>query len=137
MKTQMNKNDEKIKIKSVLKNHKGSVIVEASIYFPLVIAAVISVLYMAIGLYQSVILQTSIHMALREAVGERSGTVIRTDEFMDFNLVDQGVGLRKTISISEEKTDTIDTLFRNELTKNVCGRSFVIDEVGMLRILSF
>lgn len=120
---------------TIIKNRKGSVIVEAAIYFPLVIAAVISVLYITIGLYQSVALQTSIHLALRQAVGEASGTVIRAERVTVFEQEEQRIGLRKTFSITEEKTYAIDTIFRKELTKQETGRSYVIDEVGMLRII--
>jgi hypothetical protein len=118
-----------------MKSKKGYVIVEAAIYFPIVIAAVISVLYIVIGMYQSVILQTSIHLAVRQAVGEASGTVIRSEEAPAFDQKEQKIGLRKSISIGEEKTYTINTIFRNELTRQESGRAYVIDEVGMLRIV--
>ena len=111
--------------------------VEAAFIFPIVIAAVIVVLYIVIGLYQSLDLQTSIHLALRKDSGENSETVYRAEDTIEFKSAEEMLGLRKALSMKEERKYKINMIFNDEITKKETGRFYVIDEAEMLRIISF
>ena len=59
-------------------NKQGTTMVEAAIIFPLVIAAVFTVIYIMINLYSHTTLQSSLHIELRGAEGLETGLTSRT-----------------------------------------------------------
>ncbi len=78
-----------------VKSKKGSTMVEASMIFPIVIAAVMAVLYIVIALYSSLSLQTSLHLALRKECGNCPTRYI--DQKKSKNLI------MKKVSLIQEK----------------------------------
>ncbi|HVI42564.1 MAG TPA: hypothetical protein VM577_18070 [Anaerovoracaceae bacterium] len=110
--------------------------VEASMIFPLVIAGVMAVLYIVISLYLSLSLQTSLHLALRKDSGELSQTVYRLEEVKNFQSEIDRVGIRSVVIMEEEREYKINTLFKGSVTRKEEGRSYVIDEAELIRVLS-
>lgn len=105
--------------------------------FPLVTAAVIAVLYIVIGLYQSVALQTSVHMALRRESGESSETVYRAESGREYDSEKDRIGLRSVIRMQEDREYKLNKPFQYEVRKQETGRSYIIDEAELIRIISF
>ena len=105
--------------------------------FPLVIAAVMAVLYIVIGLYLSLSLQTSLHLTLRKECGESSKTVIRLDdEYKQYSSEKDRINLRPALVVEEEKEYRIKGLFSSKITRKEYGRSYIIDEAEIVRIRS-
>ncbi len=111
--------------------------VEAALIFPLVIAAVIAVVYIVLSLYLSLSLQSSLHLALRKESGELSKTVYLLQEIKEFQSKKESVGIRPVLCMEWEREYRIHTLFQARSTRKEEGRSYVIDEAEMIRILSF
>lgn len=111
--------------------------VEAAVIFPLVIAGVMAVLYIVINLYLSVSLQSSLHLALRKESGELSRTVYRQEVSENFQSEKDLIGAWPVIRMEKEREYRIDTLFRYRITRKEEGRSYIIDEAELLRILFF
>lgn len=88
--------------------------------FPLVIAAVAAVLYIVIGMYQSLELQSSIHIALRKECGELSQTVYRAEETISYPVKKEWRGIRPIVRTEQERE----------------GRAYLIDEPELIRVLS-
>ena len=101
--------------------------------FPLVIAAVMAVLHIVIGLYLSLSLQTSLHLALRKECGENSLTVIRLEEYKQYPSEKDRINLRSVLVVEEEKEYRIKGLFSNKITRKEYGRSYIIDEAEIVR----
>lgn len=112
---------------------KGSTIVEASMIFPLVIAGVIAVLYIIIGVFCSLSLQCSIHMALKNETGQITETIIRNQETHEYEMEQALVGIHPIISIEEYKEYEISKLFTNKIERIEKGRSYIIDEAELIR----
>lgn len=110
--------------------------VEASMIFPLVIAAVMAVIYIVIGLYSSLSLQTSLHLALRRECGESSKTVYRLDDIKEFQSDKDSVDLRTVLVMDEEREYQIKGIFANKITRKETGRSYVIDDTEIVRLRS-
>lgn len=105
--------------------------------FPLVIAAVIAVIYIVLSLYSSLFLQSSLHLALRKECGELSQTVYRLQEMKEFQSKKDSVGIRPVLRMEWEKEYRINTLFQARSSRKEEGRVYVIDEAEMTRILYF
>jgi hypothetical protein len=120
-----------------IRSKKGTTIVEAAMIFPLVIAAVVAVLYIVINLYQSLSLQSSLHLALRKECGERSQTVYRMDQIKEYPSMTERIGIRQIVKMEEEREYRIKTLFKDQIVRTEKGRSYLIDEPDLIRILSF
>lgn len=127
-------------------NKKGATMVEAALIFPLVIAGVMAVLYIVIGLYSSLSLQTSLHMALRKECGELSKTVYRLEAAEEAESAgaakafqgEKGLaGIRPVVRMEKEREYKINTLFRERVIRKEAGRSYIINEAELARILSF
>lgn len=120
----------------ILKSKKGTMMVEAALIFPLVIAAVAAVIYMVIGLYSSLSFQAGIHMGMRGEAGELSATVTRSRPVGEFESEKGLEGIRPVVRIEEEREYRIKSLFRQRISRTEGGRSYVIDEAELIRILS-
>lgn len=105
--------------------------------FPLVIVAVMAVLYIVTGMYHSLALQTSIHMALRKECGERSETVYRTVNGREYEAEKDHIGLHSVIRMKSGRSYRLNDPFQAEVTKQENGRSYIIDEAELIRIFSF
>lgn len=116
-----------------IKSKKGSTIVEASMIFPLVIAGVMAVLYIVIGMYSSLSLQSSVHLALRNESGRLSETVYRDEEGTSFKLEKSRLGLRAIVAAEEIRSYQTSQLFTKKITRLESGRSYVIDEAELVR----
>ncbi len=120
-----------------VKSKKGATMVEAAMIFPLVIAAVAAVLCIVTGLYQSLSLQSSLHMALRNECGLASQTVYRQERMQDFRPEKDREGLRPVIRMEKEREYRINIIFKGHVTRTEKGRAYVIDEAELIRVLSF
>ena len=89
-------------------NKTGSAMVEAAIIFPLVILAVMTMVYLIINLYLEVTLNVRLHMELTEEAGKLSDTVIYSDINNNGNLYSgnklDNLSDRKTVYIERENT---------------------------------
>jgi hypothetical protein len=105
---------------------------------PLVIAAVMAVIYIVISLYLSLSLQTSLHLALRKESGELAKTVYRTTgTIREFRSSEELVKGRLAILMEEEREYQVKSLFANRVVRKEMGRSYVLDEAELDRMLSF
>jgi hypothetical protein len=120
-----------------IRSKKGTTMVEAAMIFPLVIAGVIAVLYIVIGMYQSLSLQSSLHLALRKECGERTQTVYRMEEMQDFKAETGRNGIRPVVKMKAEREYQIHIILQNRITRKEEGRSYLINETELIRILSF
>ncbi|MBR0596367.1 TadE family protein [Sinanaerobacter chloroacetimidivorans] len=116
-----------------LKTKKGAALVEASMIFPLVIAGVMAVLYIVIGLYSALSLQSNLHIALRQEAGKRSETVCRENEVNVYDMEESKIGLRTIISMEEKRNYRTSSLFNNKVSRTEKGQSYVIDEADLVR----
>ncbi|MEL7654601.1 MAG: hypothetical protein AAGU75_01690 [Bacillota bacterium] len=119
-----------------MNSKKGTTLVEASLIFPLVIAAVIAVLYIIIGLYLSLSIQTSLHLSLRKECGEISQTVLRLEDYKDYPFEKDRINFRSALVIEEEKEYQIKGIFSNRIKRKEFGRSYIIDEAEIVRLRS-
>jgi hypothetical protein len=119
------------------RSRKGAAMVEAAIIFPLVIAAVAAVIYIVTGLYESLSLQSSLHLALRKECGALSETVYRQETTENFQPERIRIGLRNAVRMEEEREYQINILFKDRITRKEQGRSYLINEPELIRILSF
>jgi hypothetical protein len=120
-----------------IRSKKGTTMVEAAMIFPLVVAGVVAVIYIVVGMYLSLSLQSSLHLALRNECGELSKTVYRLDEIKDFKGETDRKGIRPVVRMEEEREYRINILFKERITRKEEGRSYLIDEPELLRILLF
>jgi len=67
-------------------NKKGSVMVEATLIFPIVVCVVVILLYMAVVLFQSICIETSMSRAMRACAGELTGTVFYRNFYINDKL---------------------------------------------------
>lgn len=104
--------------------------------FPLVIAGVMAVLYIVIGMYLSLSLQTSLHLALRKESGEFSQTVYRLYEIKEFPFEMSKSGLRPILMMEEEREYRGNKLFNQNIYRKEKGRAYLIDEAEIIRIFS-
>lgn len=111
--------------------------VEAVMIFPLVIAGVMAVIYIVVGLYSSLSLQCSLHLALRKECGTLSQTVTRIEEIREFQSKKDWSGIRPVLEMEEEQEYRINTLFHMRVTRREEGRAYIIDEAEMIRLLDF
>lgn len=105
--------------------------------FPIVIACVMAVIYIVINLYLSASLQASVHTALRKESGRISETVDPLATTKAYPYEEEMIGLRPSISMEQEKEYRINTIFRDRLIRIETGRTYVIDEAELVRILTF
>ncbi|MDD3168878.1 MAG: hypothetical protein PHC91_05360 [Eubacteriales bacterium] len=121
----------------IRRTRKGTTMVEAAMIFPLVIAGVMAVIYIVIGLYSSLSLQCSLHLALRKECGVLSQTVIRNEEVREFQSKKEWSGIRPVLKMAEEREYRINTLFQVCVSRREEGRSYIINEAEMVRLLQF
>ena len=120
-----------------IRSRKGTTMVEAAMIFPLVIAAVIAVIYIVLSLYSSLSLQASLHLALRKEGGELSQTTYRLQEMKEFQSKKDSVGIRPVLRTEWEREYRINTLFQARSTRKAEGRVYLVDEAERIRILYF
>ena len=117
------------------KSRKGTAMVEASIVFPLVICAVVALIYITVNLYLSLSFQTSLHMALRNECGEQTETVCRpAAEPKDYTYHDERYGLRLAILGEDAHEYRMEGLFKKRTYRTETGRAYLLDEAELLRI---
>lgn len=104
--------------------------------FPLVIAVTAAILSITAGMYQSVFLQSSIHMALRQECGEISETVCRETRMDRFETSREYALLHPYLKIEEWRTYRLDFLFHDSVKKQEAGRYYLIDEAELVRIFT-
>lgn len=119
-----------------MNNKKGTTMVEASMIFPLVIAAVMAVLYIVIGLYLSLSLQSSLHLSLRKECGESTQTVMRLEECKQYPSTEDRVGFRPVLIVEEEKEYRTKGIFSNRIIRTEYGRLYIVDEAEIVRLRS-
>ncbi len=117
------------------KSRKGTAMVEASIVFPLVICAVVALIYITVNLYLSLSFQTSLHMALRNDCGEQAETVYRpAAELKDYTCHKSRFGLRFAILAENTHESRMEGLFHHRVYRTETGRAYLLDEAELLRI---
>lgn len=116
-----------------LKSRKGSAMVEATMIFSLTIVAVMAVLYIIMGLFVSLQVQTDLHLDIRNQAGILSKTVEREETIIDTE-VDRGyVDLRPIIKGEKRKTHGKNSLILKDIEKTEKGRAYVIRETELVR----
>jgi len=105
--------------------------------FPLVIAAVIAVIYIVTGLYLSLSLQTSLQLSIRNDACERSKTVYRTGEYKRFKPDQMKFGLSTVLYAEAAKEYKTSKLFTKNIRRTEKGRVYVIDEAELVRRVRF
>ena len=108
--------------------------VEAAIIFPLVIAAVITVIYISVGLYTSLALQTSMHLSMRQEAGELSDTVERNFAVKEYEYEKRKIYLRTAVLMEENQRIGMGGLFRTNVKRQEKGRAYIIDEAELVRL---
>lgn len=103
--------------------------------FPLVAACIAAVLYIVIGMYQSLSLQASLHISVRDECGKLSQTVYRMDKIEYYPFEKGLIGIRQAVLMEKEKEYQINILFKDKVVRKETGRSFLIDEAELIRIL--
>ena len=111
--------------------------VEASMVFPIVIAAVIAVIYMVICLYSSLSDQVLMQLAIREEAGIKSETVVRTGYFMEITPDDGRLGMSRILSVKEKNHYQMKGLFSKTVSRTDDCRVYVIDEAELVRQVYF
>lgn len=106
---------------------------EASLIFPLVTAAVIALLYIIIGLFLSLQLQTSLHLDLRNEAGRDSETVHRAERVIHTDFEKGFMALRLVLQGERTRGYKRNVLLLNMVEKTEKGRVYVIDEAELLR----
>lgn len=104
--------------------------------FPLVITSVAALIYIVINLYLALMLQTSIHLSLRNECGESSQTVYRQEVTNDYQWKKEWIGLRPAIKMEEVREYRIESLFKSRLKRIEEGSAYVVDEDELIRIRS-
>lgn len=102
---------------------------EAAVVFPVVIAVVMTVVYILINLYLDASIAARDHLALRRETGIRTETVIRDSEYRGISPEDR-FGRRpftEDVDFVERKT------FPDDLLENDGGRVYIIDERSHIR----
>lgn len=107
--------------------------VEASMIFPLVIAGVIAVIYIIMGLYNSMALQTALHLSLRDQCGQLSDTIYREESFKPYEVSQDFYQLRPILAIEETQEHKTSKIFTQRIQRTEKGRSYVIDEAEFVR----
>lgn len=116
--------------------------VEAALIFPLVIGAVVAVIYITVGLYSALSLQTSIHLSLRKETGDLSDTIERkqTTKGYEYQREDdrwlEGVVRHSAIHIKEEQIIRMNGLFPAAVRRQENGSAYVIDEAELVRFVN-
>jgi len=108
--------------------------VEAAMIFPIVVAAVMAVLYILIGMFSSLSLQSSIHLALRNECGQSTQTVYRLEEFNEFTYEKDTNSLRSILSIEEKKEYEIKGIFKSKTNRTENGREYLVNEADIIRL---
>ena len=116
-----------------IRSRRGSVLAEASLIFPLVTGAVIALLYIIIGLFLSLQLQTSLHLDLRNEAGRNAETVHRTERAIYTDFEKGFMALRPILQGEKTRTYKRNALLLNKVEKTEKGRVYVIDEAELLR----
>ena len=131
----------------IVKNSKqGTTIVEAAIIFPLVIAAVFTVIYIMISLYSHTTLQSSLHIALRGAEGLETGLTVRTLEdgtkrnkyraANESKPIDVGVShhiIHPYVFAETQKTYGGAPIFNTFVDRQYAGRYYLVNDTGIIR----
>jgi hypothetical protein len=129
---------------------RGTAMVEAAVVFPLVIAAVMAVIYLMINLYSFTALRASLHVALRAEADAETGlceAVIADGRVYDrYRLAAERRGISPThhrkgllnpyVAAEADKSYGGNAMIRGSVTRKHFGRCYVLDEVGIVRNLS-
>lgn len=108
--------------------------VEAAIVFPLVIGAVIAVIYITLGLYSALSLQTSIHLSLRQETGVQSDTIERGQTVKAYEYQRKNsFGKHAVLLMKEQQVVKMKGLFRASVRRQENGSAYVIDEAELVR----
>ncbi|MDR3294807.1 MAG: hypothetical protein LBT26_03110 [Clostridiales Family XIII bacterium] len=126
-----------------MKNSKrGTAMVEAAIIFPLMIAAVMAVIYLMVNLYSLTALQASLHTTLRAQAGAHTGLTENT--YADGRVRDRyrqaaerrgpqteehKAVLSPYLSVETSKTYSANALAARAVQRRSFGRYYVLDEV--------
>ncbi|MEG2344500.1 MAG: hypothetical protein RSB81_01000 [Anaerovoracaceae bacterium] len=98
-------------------NSKGNTMVEATLVFPLVILAVISIIYILVALYTQVYTQAQMHIALREESGIQTKTVEYLGEVKaDFPITKANGYVYYQGELKLKKGGVLDGIFSRELS---------------------
>lgn len=117
-------------------NKRGAAMIEAVIVYPIVIIAMMTVLYLLIGLYSAAVSIAELHTALRQEGGNESKTVLAE------NFSGRAVTLRHENGvfydrIAGECSDTArtDGLIHLSLQRNYRDKILLMDEEKYIRCL--
>ncbi|MDR1271549.1 MAG: hypothetical protein LBK04_00910 [Clostridiales Family XIII bacterium] len=134
----------------VSRDTSGSAMVESAIILPIVILAVMAVLYLHINLYTSVCLSSHIHLLLRQEVAEEDDLIdVRIDDAYVRDryrreaegasiTVLQGRRFAAKYLEAEKEKKYFGGMLANPsgYSSYYYGRSYIIDEAGIARALS-
>lgn len=113
-----------------MKNKKGSVMVEAAIIYPLVIGAIMAVIYIMICMYTGGSIKANLNIELRAKALEmtQTGEKIGIEKkFMPEDKYGRGA-FNKKIHITEEKTGIINELY-GVVSHDYKGNSMMPDNI--------
>ncbi|MDR2296448.1 MAG: hypothetical protein LBD95_06570 [Clostridiales Family XIII bacterium] len=133
-----------------LRSKRGTAMVEAAIVFPLVIAAVMAIIYLMINLYGFTALRSSLHVMLRAEADTETGltqvTIADGRVYDRYRLAAERRGIsaehgRKDlinpyVAATEIKSYKGNAMIADGVTRTHFGRFYVLDEVGILRKLA-
>jgi len=116
-----------------MNNKKGGLIAEAAIVFPVVLIAVMTVVYILIALYTEASYSSRDHLALRYESGMMTETVKRADDYGGLAPEDK-FGQRP---FTEDAGITAGFKFYDNLLLADRGRVYIINETAYIRKIDF
>ncbi len=117
-------------------NKRGAAMVEAAIVYPIVIIAMMTVLYLLMALYSTAASTAELHTALRQKAGNESETVL-AENFSEqtVSLHREGGILYDTVQGECSDTAWAEGLFRISLQRNYRDKILLMDEEKYIRCL--
>ena len=131
---------------TILKNRKGTTMVEAAVVMPLVILSIMALIYLLLNIYSTVALQSHIHLLLREESGMKS-TMVKYEIIDDYKRdkirmkaeaanigITEGGGLLASyVEAQKDSVYTTNMLIRKKIKVGSYGRSYVYNESDIVR----
>lgn len=118
-------------------NKRGSAVVEASMVFPIVIAAVIAVIYIVICLYSSLSFQTGMQLSVRQESGKQSETVFRADSFQKMPVKESRIGISRILYAEGKNNYKMKGMISATVSRTDYCRVYIIDETEVVRKVYF
>ncbi len=118
-------------------NRKGSVMVEAALIFPLIIGAVLLIIYITMWYYQELYEQSKIHLSIRKESGEQSETILRMEEEKHYPTTKGTRNFFPTLISKHQISGQSPGLFSQHFMSNAYGEVYVVDDTMLVRVHCF